>query len=476
MNKSFKKQIFLGIVLLIMFLFIGLNVFSRVYLERYYINQKKKQIKRITKAIDETAQLKSLASIMIKIENQFSGDIVILDSKYQIKYSSKSRLMNRHTPYKEIISQLNEKRVDTHEVIFKLRKKDEQVSQLISIYKDHKNRYIITQLPLEVISITVNSFKKYLTIFGFVSMIIGLLLAYILASKISKPIEVLSQKTETLSTLDFSQRFLTKRQDEIGKLTRNIGKLSDALKKYIDQLNRKNDALQNEMNTKNLILESRKTFISNISHELKTPIALIQAYAEGLSDGTFKDKEDRAYYYKVILEETNHMDRLVKELIGLMKLEMTQEEMNLENIKIEKLFERVIKRYKSEIENASILIKKDFVNAEITVDMEKMEMAISNLLTNAFDHVDEKKMILLSAYYEGKKLKISVFNTGECIPEEELKKVWEEFYKIDKSRNRTFGGSGIGLSIVKKVFELHSFEYEIANRKNGVEFIFSINT
>jgi signal transduction histidine kinase len=284
----------------------------------------------------------------------------------------------------------------------------------------------------------------------------------------------LSKKTKSLTTFDFSETFETSRKDEIGDLFRSIGLLSLALQEKIQALEKNNILLKKEMKTKDLLIDQRKTFIANISHELKTPLALIQAYSEGLLDGTFSNEADAAYYLKVIRDETRHMDRLIKELIDLMQLELKRKSIKREACSLKNLIAKTIEPFKESCDQRNIILKEELLDVEIMVDSSQVIMALRNLVSNAVDHVSDRGVVLIESQIEDVALRVSVFNTGESIPLEDIDDIWEAFYKVDKSRNRQFGGSGIGLSIVKEVFENHGFEYGVKNLRNGVSFYFYI--
>ena len=223
----------------------------------------------------------------------------------------------------------------------------------------------------------------------------------------------------------------------------------------------------------------RKQFISDVSHELKTPIALIQGYAEGLIENVSTDEESRRFYAEVILDETNKMDRLVKQLLELMKLEYGKKEFNNEKFDINELINEVIRK-------CEVMLQKNNIQVEfeskkpiyVWADEFYIEQVVTNYFTNAIKHTEEignNKKIKITVKQLNDKMRITVFNTGKTIPEEDLTRIWGRFYKVDSSRNRQDGGTGIGLALVKAIMNNYQNEYGVNNKKDGVEFYFDVD-
>ena len=224
----------------------------------------------------------------------------------------------------------------------------------------------------------------------------------------------------------------------------------------------------------------RKSFISDVSHELKTPIALIQGYSEGLLENVNSDEENRKFYAEVILDETNKMDKLVKQLLELMKLEYGKREFNNREFDIVELEKAVIQKSKLLLEEKKVKVILD-TSKEIKVfaDDFYIEQVITNYLTNAIKNVKEidgEKYIKIENenLTESNVIRIKVFNTGENISEENLERIWKRFYKVDESRNRSQGGTGIGLAFVKAIMTNYNMKYGVINCEKGIEFYFEL--
>ncbi|HEY8465107.1 MAG TPA: ATP-binding protein, partial [Bacillota bacterium] len=281
---------------------------------------------------------------------------------------------------------------------------------------------------------------------------------------------------QKMADLDFSQKYSGTEQDELGELGRSINSLSAQLEKSISDLTKANQQLQADIERERLIDEMRKSFISNVSHELKTPIALIQGYAEGLKVNVNEDAESKNFYCDVIIDEAGKMNRLVKQLLELAKLESGSLPLERDNFAIEKLLQQVLKRNQLLFEEKGVRLETgNPTGLWVNADIELIEQVINNFLSNALNHVDETRLIRVTVRQVGEKVRVVVFNSGLPIPEESIDKIWTSFYKVDKARTREYGGSGLGLSIVRAVQEAHGNAYGVINRADGVEFWFELD-
>jgi signal transduction histidine kinase len=220
----------------------------------------------------------------------------------------------------------------------------------------------------------------------------------------------------------------------------------------------------------------RNQFISDVSHELKTPIALIQGYAEGLKDGIATDEESQKYYIDVILDEANKMSNLTHDLLDLSRLEYGKETLHMEEFSITDLLSETIKKNELIFKEKNITCEIDSKeNYSVVADSTRIEQVITNYLSNATKHVTEPNLIKCTVQEtEENKIKVTIFNSGKAIDEEDLPRLWTRFYKVDSSRNREVGGTGIGLSLVKAIMNQHHQKFGANNAENGVEFWFEV--
>ena len=225
----------------------------------------------------------------------------------------------------------------------------------------------------------------------------------------------------------------------------------------------------------------RREFVADVSHELKTPIALIQGYAEGLLENVTTDDESRKFYAEVILDESNKMDKLVKQLLELMKIEYGKREFTNEKFDLKELIDEVIRKCNVMLKENGITI--NFRQEEpvyIYADEFYIDQAVTNYFTNAIKHAEEKNgkkeiEIRIEKLKDENKVRLYVYNTGENIAQEDLERIWKRFYKVDTSRNRENGGTGIGLALVKAIMNNYKNEYGVANKEDGVEFYFDLD-
>ena len=257
--------------------------------------------------------------------------------------------------------------------------------------------------------------------------------------------------------------------------------MSDKLEATIGQLRKNNNQLEKDIEEKSKIDEMRKQFISDVSHELKTPIALIQGYAEGLVENVNNDEESRKFYAEVIIDEANKMDTMVKQLLELMKLEYQERKMEDSEFDLRELINEELKRESKILKENNITVEfDDTEKINVYASQQYIEQVVNNYLTNAIKHCEErageKKITIRTEKVSEQKLRLFIYNTGEKIAEEDLPKIWGRFYKADTSRNREKGGTGIGLAIVRAIMNNYHNDYGVKNYENGVEFYCDINT
>ena len=223
--------------------------------------------------------------------------------------------------------------------------------------------------------------------------------------------------------------------------------------------------------------DSKNEFVSNVSHELKTPIALIQGYAEGLKEGISDDPESMDFYCDVIIDEAGKMNNMVKKLLTLNQIEFGNEELVMERFDIIELITSIVNANELRASQKGIQIEFNQRDEQIDVwsDEYKIEEVVTNYITNAINHCDFEKRIEVSVERVGDDVRVHVFNTGKNIPEEDIPNIWQKFYKVDKARTREYGGNGIGLSIVKAIMDSYGKGFGVINKSNGVEFWFDLD-
>lgn len=313
------------------------------------------------------------------------------------------------------------------------------------------------------------------TYVGFFAIIIGCIAMFVASNVYVKPIHEMAVAAKKMAQLDFDTRVCTKHQDEIGELGDSINSMSKELEATISELKTANVRLSKDIEKKNQIDEMRKEFLSHVSHELKTPIALIQGYAEGLKENISDDPESKDFYCEVIMDEADKMNTMVKRLMALNELEFGTDRINMERFDIVELINNI--NHSSDIllhQNNQQLRFDNQAPLYVWGDEFMIEEVYTNYLTNAIHHTPKDGLIKIYIEDLGKLIRVNVFNEGNNIPEDELEKIWIKFYKVDKARTREYGGSGIGLSIVAATMKLHGRDYGAYNKEGGIVFYFEL--
>ncbi|MGN0569535.1 MAG: ATP-binding protein [Candidatus Fimenecus sp.] len=304
----------------------------------------------------------------------------------------------------------------------------------------------------------------------------SLIFIFFYTRRFTKPLIKMSEITEKMSNMDFSEKCEVKSRDEIGRLSDSINNLSVSLDTTLNDLNEKNKQLSDDIEKKQTLEQLRKEFISSISHELKTPIAIIKGYAEGaqmMLDGD--DSEGAAEYCEIITKESDKMNALVYELLELSRYELGDSRLEIEKFELKPFIEDYTDAEKIVFDEKGIRFSAEIPeNAWCEGDTVKLSMVLNNFVSNAVAHASGEKVIKITCRDMADKYRITVFNSGEHIKDEDIEKIWKSFYRADKSHSRKEGRFGLGLSIVSAIQNLHGMEYGVKNAENGVEFWFDI--
>lgn len=336
--------------------------------------------------------------------------------------------------------------------------------------------YLLLRSSYNSMEESVNISNRFILYVSLILLAGGIVVMMFVTRRFTDPIQQLSNIAAKMADLNFETKYDVQSDDEIGELGRSINHLSERLESTLGELKSANSELRKDLEKKTQIDEMRKEFLSNVSHELKTPIALIQGYAEGLSENISDDEESRDFYCEVIMDEANKMNELVKKLLNLNQLEFGNNKVNMEHFNLTEVI-------RNHLMNTDILFRQKGVRLELDApediyawaDVYMVEEVFNNYLSNALNHVAGDKIIRVSIKKYGDTARASVYNTGDPIPEADIDQIWDKFYKVDKARTREYGGSGVGLSIVKASMELLGQSYGVENKAQGVEFFFELD-
>ncbi len=320
----------------------------------------------------------------------------------------------------------------------------------------------------------INEFLFYLFL-GLIA--IAVILSSFYSNLISKPLVTLTHVANKMSNMDFSVTCSTEREDEIGSLACSLNTLSNNLQNALKDLKSKNAKLEEDIEKERQLENMRKDFVDNVSHELKTPIGIIEGYAEGIKDGIVTG-EDASLYLETIIDEAQKMGVLVANMLELSKLESGTIKITKESFNINRLIKKIINTHALSFKENDFTVNFTSTNpySYVYADPFKMEQVMTNLVTNAIKYTPPHNSINIYINEEEHRYKIGVQNLGTHIPEEEISKLFGKFYRLDKSRERTQKNStGLGLSIVKNILELHQSQFEFHNIDGGVEFYFYLD-
>lgn len=487
--SSVKVKLFLTLSTTVLLIILFLIIVNNFALEKFYLYKKQNTLKSVYESLNDyyktPGQDNDLQTELEKLSIKNNFDILIKDNNGINLYTTNKNFSTVIGSINDILDKLQSgKELESNDnfTIKKQRDSKNGLSYMMLSGKLENGYFLYIRIPLNSIQDSVSISNNFLLMMAGFTILIASIMVTIVSRKFTEPILELNNIAKKMSNLDFSQKYkVTNARDEINDLGRSINTMSDKLERTIKQLRSSNIELERDIEEKSKIDEMRKTFISDVSHELKTPIALIQGYSEGLLENVNNDEESRKFYAEVILDETNKMDKLVKQLLELMKLEYGKREFNNKEFNIVELEKEVIRKTNVMIEEKQAEIKFD-ENQDIRVfaDDFYIEQVLTNYLTNAIKNVKEmygEKYIKISNKInkEEQKVCIKVFNTGEQISEENLNRIWNRFYKADESRHREDGGTGIGLAFVKAIMSNYDNKYGVKNLENGVEFYFELD-
>ena len=501
-SHSLRVKITLIILLLISILLLSIGILNNFGLTWYYQNEKVSEIHEAYLKLDnevkklsedgqtiigesedsESVVNESVSNIILDYSNKHNITIALVDSMTNKAIYSSQRegdmfldriqegfIGNKNIKKKDILY-----KSDNYTIILHNTPQNSSFIEGFGYCSDNQT-IVIMSTPVAGLKESVNISNKFLIYVAVIGFFITVIITFLITKMITSPILQLAEISNKMGKLDFTARYEGKRSDEIQTLGQNMNYMSDRLKKAISKLQEANEVLKEDIKRKEAIDEMRKDFIANVSHELKTPIALIQGYAEGLNEGLCEDEESRKYYTEVIMDESEKMNKMVKQLLTLSSLESGNSILHKENFNMTSLTESVLS-------SISILIGEKNVEVNFDTSMDvflyadefKIEEVVTNYISNAIHHVNDNGIIKIDLSEDESNVYFSVYNTGNQIPEKDLANVWEKFFKVDKAHSRSYGGSGIGLSIVKAIVEAHGGAVKVVNKSDGVEFGFKI--
>lgn len=444
-------------------LLVGMGIFmNQAFLERYYIYKTERSFLQFEKEIENVYlnSTEEIDALISDIDKDEGVNILILDEKMNVLHASyfKNRL-NDIVVSKKIQNMIKR---------YYLWQDEGHMYQVLERNKGLPPKIFFTStLDDDVFLVITKSVKgiresvavanEFYLASGIVMIAIGIVGVLFLSRRISDPIIKMNHIARDMSHLEFGEKIEIQSNDEIGELAISINLLSDKLSNSIK-------SLQDD-------IEERKVLVRDISHELKTPIAVIKGYVEGLKYNVVEDEQARDKYYDVIVEECDRINKLVKELLDLSKLEDMSCGLQVSQVSMRNLIDDSIEKLQHIADMRSVDIK--FTCEEeilIHVDKHLMERVISNLISNAIKYANTSGYVRINLKEKNQGCELRIFNTGANIPAESLDQIFNVFYKVDQVRGRDDEGHGIGLAIVKRIMDMHKGTYFAENESNGVAF------
>lgn len=489
MRHSIRYKI-TALIIIIMAVSMGsIGIFSTVFMERYYTNKKQSAIKEVYSALkeivaeDPALEQSENNQTLNSVCETLGATLIMVDVSGQSVYSygPGKNLAERwaNLVYGRNLNNDNSEIIESKKDYTIQYMSDNVTSakyyELYSVL-DNGN-FVVIRMSVESIKESIGITNKFYLRLGVVVILLTTVVILLVMNKYTKSLLQLAEISKRMSKLDFNVKYEGHHNDELGVLGESMNEMSEKLEETITELKSANIELQRDIAQKEEVDEMRKEFISNVSHELKTPIALIQGYAEGLQEGISENPEDMEYYCDVIVDEAAKMNKMVKNLLTLNQLEFGGAQVNLERFDIVSVVEGVINSMKIRAEQNSVeIVFHHRSPIYVWADEFQIEEVITNYLSNALNHVDKNKIIKVEIIEKNGIVRVSVFNTGKQIPESELENIWIKFYKVDKARTRAYGGNGIGLSIVKAIMDRHGMACGVDNHADGVEFWFELDS
>lgn len=454
MKNKLATKIFMYLAIFSLFILIFLFFFQVIFIDTFYEWTKTRTIKNLSKDILVTENDTSLYDKLDKVAYKENVCIELTNSNGDNLYSSygnNCRLRSKTIKRKFILSN---KETNTYNLVNNFTKE----KSIMSATKLSNNLYIFISTSLIPLDSTINIIEQQLIVVSIVVLLLSIVVAYFISKRLSLPITKISKAAKLISK---------------GKLKTKFETTSD-IKELVDLTNALNDMKDELSKTEEL----QKDLMANVSHDLKTPLTMIKAYAELILDININDKEKCKNNLTIIIEEVNRLNNLVNDILTLTKVESNLEKLEKSEFDLIKLIEKIVKQH-------NIYVIKDGYNIEfihdnikelmIEADKKKIEQVIYNLLNNALNYTGEDKKVIIKVEENDKDYTIMVIDSGKGIDKKEIDHIFDRYYRSKKNHKRYVYGTGLGLSIVKNILLLHNFDYGVTSKKNkGTTFYFKI--
>lgn len=455
-----RWKIFFLMFSVVLMIILGLIATNTIYLEKFYIKNKKEKLV-------ELGQILIDPKYVIDFQNlEMHSNVAILIKRTDELYKLEKEAVLPKEEIDEIIVQLK-----NNEYVFKeITLLDYRGKVLILFMPYMRDRYIEIITPLSFIQEGLEISTRYHLLIIVLALIIGSSMSFVFSKKMTDPILELKEITQRISLLDFNIKFEKERKDEIGELGYAINKMGGTLEKNIDEINKVNKKLMEDIENEKRLDKLRKEFIASVSHELKTPIAIIQGYAQGLMENIAETEEDRKFYCEIIVEESLKMDSLVKELLLITQMDSGYFKIEKEKVDLYQMIKDIRDKYSSKNRGIKYIGEKDIF---AYCDEKYIDRVLENLVVNALKYSTGDREVTITVDDIENKYKIIISNESENLSEDDLENIWTPFYRVNKARDRD--GHGLGLAIVRGILENHKSNFGVyITEKNIINFWFEL--
>ena len=439
---------------ILLFLWLFQIIFLKTYYREFRLNKLENSVKKVLNSFHDSNYEDLLDDI--SLEDEICIEVVNNNMTKYLSVIYNKGCMGAETSIensyykKDFINSNLSKKVYT---LINPRFKNKTI--IYGIKLDDSN-YAFVSASLEPIDTTITVLKNQFIYVTMLVIILSLIVSYFVSRKISSGVIKINREAKKLSKGNFDVKFDTDQP------ILELSELAETLEYTKDELSK----------TENL----RRELLANVSHDLKTPLTMIKAYAEMVRDVTYKDDTKRTKDLNIIIEETDRLNVLVNDILELSKIQSGTQNLTIEQFDLEKFVKNIIKRYDIMSENKKYKFKVSInKNIIVSADRKRIEQVMYNLINNAINYTGDDKKIIISALELENTVRIEVKDTGKGIDKEELENIWDKYYKIDKTHSREQVGSGVGLSIVKNILINHNCNYGVESIKgNGTTFYFEL--
>ncbi|MFZ5351652.1 MAG: sensor histidine kinase [Bacillota bacterium] len=476
MKHSIKHKLFAMVTMILMSFFLAIYVINLYLLDDIFIRNNRKAMQQIyDEFVEKLERGVKAEDILYEVENEYSGNIMIIDNRARVMastYSGFSKGRIERTLFM-IADNIRDFRTASKDdtMFMVLPDKPPAMTFMAFIGKLPHGGIFVAEKSMRVVYDNSRAAGKFIVLSGLLTLAIASVTVYFISVKFTKPIIHMNEVAQHIAEQNFTDRVEVSSEDEIGMLGSSINNISDKLSDALGQLIEANKKLQQDIEYERSMEKMRRHFVSSVSHELKTPISMIQGYADGLKHSIVKKPEDISHYAEVIIDESEKMSHLIKDLLDLSSYEAGTFKINKSSFDISGLVRSCMNKYIKKLDEGNVRLKLVVPEGlKVTADSLRVEQVISNFMSNALKHVNDNGEIRVEVNEKEEYIRLSIFNTGKQIDEAEMDNIWTSFYKVDTKDYLASAGTGLGLAVVRAIVELHEGRYGVYNVAEGVTF------